>query len=107
MSALMKSARGRAALSRRRRSCPGKGLCRLPGLVKTTAVAPGATVVTSGIGGIFPRNLIIGTVKEIVDDPADISSYAVIEPGVKITDLEDVFIISSFDGQLSAAKAGE
>jgi len=85
----------------------GKGLCKLPGLIKTTAIVPGATVVTSGVGGIYPRNLIIGTVKEIVDDQADISSYAVIEPGVKILELEDVFIIVSFDGQFSAVKAGE
>ncbi len=84
-----------------------KGLCRLPGLVKTTAVAPGATVVTSGIGGVFPRNLIIGKVTEIVDDPADISSYAVIEPGVDATDLEDVFVIVSFEGQSGAGGAGE
>jgi len=84
-----------------------KGLCRLPGLVSTTAILPGAIVCTSGIGGIYPRDLIVGSVREIVDDVADISSYAAIEPGVKITELEDVFIIISFEGQLSETQTEE
>ncbi len=84
-----------------------KGLCKLPGLVGTTAVSPGGVVSTSGIGGIYPRDLIIGTVKEVVDDEANISSNAIIEPGVKIEKLEDVFILVSFEGQLSESQTGE
>ena len=84
-----------------------KGLCRLPGLVSTTAILPGAIVCTSGIGGIYPRNLIVGTVDEIVDDQADISFYAAIKPGVEIVDLEDVFIVVSFEGQLIKIHTGE
>ena len=84
-----------------------RGFCRLPGLVSTTAILPGAIVCTSGIGGIYPRNLIVGTVKEIVDNKADISLSAVLEPGVKISELEDVFIVVSFEGQLIETHAGE
>lgn len=84
-----------------------KGLCRLPGLVATTAILPGAIVCTSGIGGIYPRNLLIGTVNEIVDDEADISFYAVIKPGVEVVDLADVFIVVSFEGQIIETLTGE
>lgn len=84
-----------------------QGYCRLPGLVSTTAILPGAIVCTSGIGGIYPRNLIVGTVKEVVDNKADISLSAVLEPGVKISKLEDVFIVVSFEGQLVETHAGE
>ena len=84
-----------------------KGLCRLPGLAGTTAIMPGAIVCTSGIGGIYPRNLIIGTVQEIVDDKADISFYAAIKPGAEIGKLEDVFIVVSFQGQLIETLTGE
>ncbi len=84
-----------------------KGLCRLPGLVDTTAILQGAIVCTSGIGGIYPRNLIIGTVKEVVNDKVDISLYAVIKPGVEVVELEDVFIVTSFEGQLIETYAGE
>lgn len=85
----------------------GRGLCRMPGLVRTTAVSPGGIVSTSGIGGLFPRDLIIGTVTEVADDEADISSYAVIRPGVQADTLEDVFILVAFEGRQAQTEAGE
>ena len=76
-----------------------QGLCRLSNLTKTTAVASGGIVCTSGIGGVYPRDLIIGTVTDIKYDTHDISTYAVVKPGADISDLTDVFIITSFKGQ--------
>lgn len=78
------------------------GLARLSGLSRTTAIAPEGIVCTSGVGGIYPRDLIIGTVSEILNDEHDISSYAVLEPGVDIASLQDVFIITEFEGQTSS-----
>lgn len=76
-----------------------KGLIKLSGLTRSTPVVSGGIVCTSGIGGLYPRDLIIGTVTEIFDEDTDISSYALIEPGVDFTSLEDVFIITRFEGQ--------
>lgn len=81
-----------------------QGLLRLPGLDRTTAISPGGIVCTSGTGGIYPRDLIIGMVREVVSGSQDISSYAVIEPGVDFTQLQDVFILVDFEGQSSAAE---
>lgn len=82
--------------------------CRLSGLVRTTSIASGGIVCTSGVGGVYPRDLIIGTVKEIRDDEHDISSYAVINPGVDIANLQEAFIITYFDGQgISESFLGE
>ncbi len=75
------------------------GNCHMPGLSASTAVTAGGIVCTSGVGGIFPRDLIIGTVVDIVDGTVDISASAVIEPGVDFDEITDVFIITSFDGQ--------
>lgn len=74
------------------------GLCRLSGLVKTTAVAPGGIICTSGVGGIYPSDLIVGIVTEVLDDTHDISSYAVFESQVNFKELRDVFIITDFTG---------
>lgn len=74
-------------------------LCRLSGLNRNTAIATGGIVCTSGVGGIYPRDLIMGTVKEVRNDSRNISSYAIIEPGFDITKLEDVLIITEFDGK--------
>ncbi len=76
-----------------------KGKCILPGLEKTTSITGGTIICTSGIGGIYPKDLIIGTVEDVLNDTQTVSVYATINPGVTITDLQDVFVIKSFDGQ--------
>lgn len=78
-----------------------KGLCRFSGLEKTTSVSPGGIICTSGTGGIYPRGLLIGEVREVVDDKETISSYAIVEPYVDFGELSDVFVITHFDGQQS------
>ncbi|MBE6771545.1 MAG: rod shape-determining protein MreC [Ruminococcaceae bacterium] len=76
-----------------------EGHCHMPGLASSTAVTAGGIVCTSGVGGIFPRDLIIGNIIDVVDGTVDISASAIIEPGVDFTQITDVFIITSFDGQ--------
>ncbi len=75
------------------------GYCQMPGLSASTAVTSGGIVCTSGVGGIFPRDLIVGKVVDIVDGTVDISASAIIEPGVNFDEITDVFIITSFNGQ--------
>ena len=76
-----------------------KGSCILSGLSRTSSITPGGIIVTSGIGATYPKGLIIGTVSEVNESPYDLSSYAVIEPGIDFSQLEDVFVITSFAGQ--------
>lgn len=83
------------------------GKCILAGLDRTTSVSPGGIVVTSGIGGIYPKGLIIGTVSQVLESSYDLSSYAVITPGAQIDSLEDVFVIKYFKGQGIEEIAGE
>ena len=75
-----------------------EGKCCLSGLVRTTAIAPGGIVCTSGVGGIYPADLIVGTVEEVRNDTTNISSYAVINTQVDFAHLRDVFIITYFKG---------
>ncbi len=72
------------------------GLCKISGLTKETAVAVGGIVCTSGLGGIFPRDLTVGTITAIKTENTDISVYGIIEPAVDIRSLNDVFVITSF-----------
>ncbi len=76
-----------------------EGHCHMPGLASSTAVTAGGIVCTSGVGGIFPRDLIIGNIVDVVDGTVDISASAIIKPGVDFNEITDVFIITSFDGQ--------
>ena len=72
------------------------GLVRLAGATRTTSMSAGGIVCTSGTGGIFPKDLLIGEIVEITDADENISSYAVIRPYVDFDNLIDVFIITNF-----------
>lgn len=56
-------------------------------------------VVTSGLGGICPKDLPVGKVKEIKNDEYDSSFYAVIEPFDDVKNIIDVFVVTSFQGK--------
>lgn len=76
-----------------------KGFCRLSGLDRNTKVAKGGVIATAGVGGIYPRDLIIGTVREVKNGDTDISAYAVIEPNIDVTELTEALIMIGFEGQ--------
>jgi len=75
------------------------GYCVMSGLSHTTAISPGGLILTSGIGGVYPKGLVIGTVTEVGESKYELSGYAVIKPGVDVRELEDVFVITDFEGQ--------
>ena len=77
-----------------------EGYCHMPGLASSTSVTAGGTVCTSGVGGIFPRDLIIGNIIDVVDGTVDISASAVIQPGAQLDRITDVLIITEFDGRI-------
>ena len=72
---------------------------KLTGLSQSTTVAPGGIVCTSGVGGVFPRNLIIGTVTQVYREEGDVSYCAEIRPGVDIGEVQDAFVITDFEGK--------
>ena len=75
------------------------GVLKLTGLSRQTSIAPGGIVCTSGVGGVFPRDLIIGTVTAVREEEGDVSYCAEITPGVDVGELQDVFVITDFEGQ--------
>ncbi len=75
------------------------GYIKLCGLTKSTPIVSGGTVCTSGIGGIYPKDLIIGTVKEIKTDETGIGVFALLIPEADYSVLTDVFIITDFEGK--------
>ena len=71
-------------------------LCYIPRDSKARA---GDTVFTTGIGGIFPKGLILGRIKEITPDSQGLTLNAVIEPPIDIRKVTDVMIITDFEGK--------
>lgn len=59
-------------------------------------VLPGDVVLTSGLGGNFPKRLVIGHVVSV--EHADVAMFqqAVVEPAVNLRDLETVLVLLNF-----------
>lgn len=74
-----------------------EGKCKMANLDSYTKITYGSIVCTAGISGSLPSDLIIGTVEEINDESTDISSYAVITPGVDIDKLNSCFVLTNFE----------
>ena len=68
-----------------------KGNCILSALDRNTAISKGGIVCTSGTGGIFPKDLIVGTVSSV-----KLSAYAIVEPPINSKDIHDCFVITDF-----------
>lgn len=76
-----------------------RGLCKLYGLDSSTSVVSGGVVCTSGAGGVFPDGLIIGEVTAVKNDDVSAACYAEIKPFAQTVTINDVFVITSFEGQ--------
>jgi rod shape-determining protein MreC len=68
-------------------------------LTTATKVQASNIIITSGLGGIYPKGLPIGKVKEVKHEQYDVSLSAIIEPFVDVKTVHDVFIITKFEGQ--------
>ena len=72
------------------------GQCVLTNLDRATEARKGDRVITTGLGGVFPANLLVGTVQEVVPEQSGKSSSAVILPGADPRTVKHVFIITEY-----------
>ncbi len=66
---------------------------RLRFLKRDVEVAPQTRVVTSGLGGVFPRGLRVGYVLETATDPAGLYREAAVMPAADLGNLQTVFVL--------------
>jgi rod shape-determining protein MreC len=59
-------------------------------------IAVGEVVLTSGLGGRFPQDMVIGRVGEIERREAELFQRAVVQPAVDFDSLEVVFVVTDF-----------
>ena len=73
-----------------------EGLLRLSYLEGESSLMNGDLILTSGLGGYYPSDLVIGAVREIRTDDTGLTKYAILTPQVEIDELRQVFIITDF-----------
>ena len=67
---------------------------RMKSLTRDGDVIKGDKIMTSGLGGIYPKGLLIGEVFDVVDDEGGLLKHALIRPAVDFTRVEEVFVIT-------------
>ncbi|MBQ7630610.1 MAG: rod shape-determining protein MreC [Selenomonadaceae bacterium] len=66
---------------------------RMVNIPKDADVQVEDAVVTSGFGGVYPKGIVVGKIKEIHNDEGGLLKYGVIETSVNFEKLEDVAVI--------------
>jgi len=69
------------------------GHLRMVNLPREANIQPGDTIISSGLGGIFPKGLVIGYVLETGDDDYGILQFALLRPAANFNRLEEVFVV--------------
>lgn len=72
-----------------------KGLLKLKYVTSDVNLAEGDVVETSGMGGIYPKGIFIGTINKVEQDMKLMKTYAVLEPGVDFNKLSEVLVIGN------------
>ena len=76
----------------------GQGLLELSYLPNEgSQLLPGDLVLSSGLGGYYPADLTIGSVREVRTDDSGAASYAVVQPAADLETLTQVFVVKDFE----------
>ena len=71
----------------------GEGLCLMNNLPRSTQAAVGDEVITTGMGEVFPADLLIGRITDIETEASGQSMQAKIQPGEDIASIRQVLVL--------------
>jgi rod shape-determining protein MreC len=71
----------------------GDGMCKTKFVAITAKVKVGDKVISSGLGGIFPKGLMIGAVVDIVKKKQDLFQSITIAPSANLSNLEELAVV--------------
>lgn len=73
-----------------------EGLLRLSFVSEEAKLVTGDQVTTSGLGGVYPRGLVAGSVRSIIVEEDGVSRYAQVEPAADIAGVKYVYVIVDY-----------
>ncbi len=72
-----------------------QGRCRMDYIPLDVDVEVGDVIETSGLGGIYPKGIMVGKVIEVRKTNSEMNRYAIIEPAADFKRLEEVYVLRS------------
>ncbi|HYM91828.1 MAG TPA: rod shape-determining protein MreC [bacterium] len=79
----------------------GQPILRVKYLSRDAEIHPGDQVVTAGLGEIYPRGLVVGTVVGVARTDGDLFQEAMVRPAADLDHLEEMLILVSEGSQTS------
>ncbi len=76
-------------------SSAGGGMLKMENVPINADVRQGDLIISSGLGGVFPKGLMVGTVSRVVKPQSGLFIGVEIEPSAKISTPEEVFVVFS------------
>ena len=73
-----------------------EGRLQLSYLDGEAAPQVGDLVVSSGLGGYYPSQMVIGYIQEVMTDDDGLAQYAVLRPAADLDQLKQVFVVKDF-----------
>ena len=73
-----------------------EGLSRLSFVAEDTKLVTGDQVITSGLGGVYPSGLVVGTIRSLAVEEDGITRYAQVEPAADIAGVRYVYVIVDY-----------
>jgi rod shape-determining protein MreC len=71
--------------------------CQLKYALRTDDIQPGDVLISSGLGGIFPKGIVAGTVSKVNRKPYGITQEVEVRPSVDFSKLEEVLVVTNGD----------
>ncbi|HJP19274.1 MAG TPA: rod shape-determining protein MreC [Nitrospinota bacterium] len=71
----------------------GSDICEMKYIPQDADIRVGQSVISSGLGGVFPKGLLIGKVSKVEETNKGLFKNVVVTPSVKISFLEEVFVL--------------
>ena len=71
----------------------GSDICEMKFIPQDADIRVGNPVISSGLGGVFPKGLLIGKVSKVETAEKGLFKNVIVTPSVKISFLEEVFVL--------------
>lgn len=75
------------------------GLLKLSYLPEEAQLMSGDQITTSGLGGVYPSGLLVGSIRGLYTGADGLSRYAEVEPAADIAGVKYVYVITDYGGE--------
>ncbi len=81
--------------------------CALDNVPVQAQISVGDTIVSSGLGGVFPKGLLVGTIVSIRPDNTGLFHEIDVAPAAALSRVEEVFVVKSRRTGASGGRSGD